>query len=329
MIQAPRLMDPRESHELHQLSWRRLLPALLYVPAWIAGGTLCVLAARSGWSPWLWIPLWTAGWAVAGLSLAAFFLLMHEGTHGTLAKSSRLNRLLAVIFGIPAFLGFTSYRVLHLRHHENLGGGDDPDDYANYTSNVMVLWTLHLLRLTIGSYLYLVLIPILAWRHGSRSDRIAIAQESLLLGAIYMVVFWWLPGSIAFQALLLPTLPANLLTNARGLAQHGMANTRDPFTASRSIRPAAWVRHLFLNENYHLEHHLYPGVPHYRLHDLHLVLSSRWTHALWIPGYLWFLRRFFAALCSGDDANIGYLETNPTQTLPWASRAPGGASQAK
>jgi len=316
MIQAPRLLGPRESHDLHQLSWRRQLPALLYVPAWFAGGTICVIAARSGWSPWLRIPLWTAGWAMAGLSLAAFFLLMHEGTHSTLAKSSLVNRLLAVILGIPLYLGFTSYRVLHLRHHDNLGGGDDPDEYANYTSNTVVLWMLHLFRLTIGSFLYLVLIPILAWKHGTRSERMAIAQECLLLGTIYAAIFGWLPCSVSLNALLLPALAANFLTNSRGLAQHGLTDPGDPFLASRSIRPSAWVRHLYLNENYHLEHHLYPGVPHYRLHDLHLLLRSRWPKALWIPGYLWFLRRFFAAIRTGDNTIIGYIESNPTQTPP-------------
>lgn len=308
---APRLLDPGEIRDLHRLTWWRQLPALLYVPAWFAGGALCVAAARSEGSPWLWMPLWIAGWAIAGLSLAAFFLLMHEGTHGTLARSRWLNRLLAVIVGILLYLGFTSYRVLHLRHHDNLGGGDDPDEYANYTSNTAVLWTLHLSRLTIGSYLYLLLIPILAWKHGTSADRTSIALETLLLGAVFAALFWWLPGDVSLHALLFPTLAANILTNSRGLAQHGLADPGDPFLASRSIRPARWVRHLYLNENYHLEHHLYPGVPHYRLHDLHLLLRTRWPRALWIPGYLWFLRRFFAALRTRDQSLVGFVETNP------------------
>lgn len=302
------LLSPEETAALHRLSWKGHMGSLLYVPAWAAFGAISVVAARGLLPSAVAVPLWLVGWMGSGLCLAAFFLLMHEGTHGTLSRSRTTNRLLGLLTGLPIFLGFSGYRVLHLRHHDNLGGPDDPDEYENLSRRPAILLLLQVFRLTIGSYLYLVLIPILGWKHGSSRDRRDILLDTLVHALLYAAAFHWIPWSILLNAWIAPTLAANLLTNARGLAQHGVADPTDPFLASRSIRPSRWVRLAYLNENYHLEHHLFPGVPQYRLHDLHQVLRPRLPRALWIPGYLWFLRRFVGALRSGDLSPIGFIE---------------------
>jgi len=304
------LLTLEESKSLHKLSWRGQLGALLYLPLWFACGTVSVLAARGDFPAFWSVALGVAGWAGSGLCLAAFFLLMHEGTHGTLSRFRPLNRFLGTLTGLPIFLGFSGYRVLHLRHHDNLGGPDDPDEYENLSRRPAILLGLQVFRLTIGSYLYLALIPILGWKHGTRRDRWNILLDTLVHGVVYTVAFHWLPWSILFPAWIAPTLAANVLTNARGLAQHGIADPSDPYLASRSIRPSPWVRLAYLNENYHLEHHLFPGVPHYHLHDLHRILRPRLPRALWIPGYVWFLKRFFFALRTGNLSPIGHVENH-------------------
>ncbi len=302
------LLSREESSTVHRLSWTGQIGPLLYVPAWTAFATISVFAAEGSLPLAAAIPLALLGWAGSGLCLAAFFLLMHEGTHGTLARSRPLNRWLGRLTGLPIFLGFTGYKVLHLRHHDHLGGPEDPDEYENLSRRPAILLLLQVFRLTIGSYLYLVLIPLLGWKHGSAEDRRGILLETLLHAVVYTLAFLWIPSRVLVLGWILPTLAANLLTNARGLAQHGLAVPTDPYLASRSIRPPRWVRAAYLNENYHLEHHLFPGVPHYRLHELHLLLRPRLPRALWIPGYFWFLRRFTTALRTGDLTPIGFVE---------------------
>jgi fatty acid desaturase len=69
----------------------------------------------------------------------------------------------------------------------------------------------------------------------------------------------------------------------RAILEHGAVDDlSSPLTAARTNR--TWGRPLNLlaravlfphHVNYHLEHHLYPAVPHYHLPRLHRLLSER------------------------------------------------------
>jgi len=89
------------------------------------------------------------------------------------------------------------------------------------------------------------------------------------LGAgVEYVVLWILPA-ITVQAVIL---------RLRAVAEHGApSHTRSPFGAARTnIALPLWARvALFPHHvNYHLEHHLYPAVPHYHLAALHEKLRA-------------------------------------------------------
>ena len=69
----------------------------------------------------------------------------------------------------------------------------------------------------------------------------------------------------------------------RAILEHGgVYDLSSPLTAARSNRSTgsvgAWIARALLfphHVNYHLEHHLYPAVPHYNLPRLHQLLESR------------------------------------------------------
>jgi fatty acid desaturase len=69
----------------------------------------------------------------------------------------------------------------------------------------------------------------------------------------------------------------------RAIAEHGaVSDLSSPLTAARCNRTAGsffnWLGRALLfphHVNYHLEHHLYPAVPHYRLPELHRLLQSK------------------------------------------------------
>jgi fatty acid desaturase len=65
------------------------------------------------------------------------------------------------------------------------------------------------------------------------------------------------------------------------------------------------VRFLVLNENYHLEHHLYPEIPSYHLHQLHLLLRDRFPRSVSGRSYSGFLARFLRATWRRDETPIG------------------------
>jgi fatty acid desaturase len=254
---------------------------------------------------WLHVLPRIAGTLCAAVAINAFILLMHEGMHGTLFAGGRANRWVSVALGTTFCMSYTAYRVLHQRHHRFLGDPRDPDDYANYVRNRRVLWALHYMRLLVGVYVYIVVIPMLAYRHGFPQERRHVLVEYLLLAAVYVAVFSTVPAGILLYLWFVPLVLAAHMTAVRGLTQHGIAEAADPFLASRSIQANRLVAFCLLHENYHLEHHLFPEIPSYHLTEVHRLIWPRLPRAVTGRSYLGFLFRFFAATLRMDENPIG------------------------
>jgi fatty acid desaturase len=103
------------------------------------------------------------------------------------------------------------------------------------------------------------------------------ALNALTLGGWRAVglyaVLWVLPAVTVLQAIL----------RLRAVCEHGaVADLSSPLTAARTHIPSFTVPWLLARSllfphhvNYHIEHHLYPAVPHYHLRRLHALLASR------------------------------------------------------
>jgi len=286
--------------------WRkRMLEFFCFGSLGALGLTLTYLGQAYG--RWLMI---LPGIAAMALALNAFVLLMHDGMHDSLSRNRQWNRIASVLIGSTFLMSFSAYRVLHTRHHIFLGDSRDPDDYNNYTGRRSVVWSLHFLRLSMGSLLYLVAIPILAIRHGSRQERQRILMEYALLAAVYSVILRFAPLRYLVVAWLIPLLIVGTLTAIRGFTQHGITDASDPYIASRTIIPNPIVGFFLLHENYHLEHHLFPEVPSYHLPRLHRLVWRKLPRAVTGRSYLGFLVRFFRATPRMDDSPIGLEHPN-------------------
>jgi fatty acid desaturase len=297
------LLAPEELASLQQLAPFSHARLFFFPILWACGAAASLWAIRQPFGfpfGFLNAAVWLLGAAASGFALNAAFLVMHEGTHFLLSRNRSRNRWLGFLTGLPLFLSFTAYQVLHIRHHDFLGDARDPDDYDNYTGHPMKVWIMHWLRLGLATYLYLIFVPALAWKHGTPAQRRGVLTDYALLLAFYAAVFSLVPFTVLAHAWLLPTLITNILINVRGLTQHSLAEARDPLLASRSILTRPWVAFLYLNENYHLEHHLYPGVPCYHLPRLHALLKERLPRALVVPSYTAFVWTFLKATWTGD-----------------------------
>jgi fatty acid desaturase len=302
---------------LRQPSLRHRAAELAVFPLlWAAGAAVALYGARLPSSPAR-ILFEGAGTLLAALGLNAFVLLLHEGMHHTLFPSRVWNRWISVGLGGCVLISFTAYQVMHEEHHRYLGDPRDPDEYSNYTSSPRLVWALHYMRLLVGAFLYILLIPVLAWRHAGpkvqddRGDRRRIVEEYAVLGTAWTAVFAFVPFPVLVHAWLLPLVAVAFMTQIRGFTQHGVTDPSDPLLASRSIHPWTVVRFLVLNENYHLEHHLWPEVPSYNLRRLHLLIRSRLPRSVTGTSYSGFLLRFFRATWQGDDSPIGQGTTLP------------------
>src|SRR4051812_27467547 len=73
----------------------------------------CIVLAVTSASAWLQL-LFAL---LAGQIIACLFVLAHDAAHGSLTRSSRLNRLLAYLSFLPALTNYTLWRLQHNRVH--------------------------------------------------------------------------------------------------------------------------------------------------------------------------------------------------------------------
>jgi fatty acid desaturase len=303
--------------ELRRLDLRQRLAELTGFGLLWPAGTAVTLAGLA-------LPAGLAHYALRGAgAVVCAIALLHEGMHRTLFRNRWWNRWVAVALGAPVLMSFSAYKVMHLRHHAYLGDPRDPDDYQNYTRNRTLLLLMHVVRLLVGSFLYIAAIPVLALRYGAPVERRRVIVEYAVLAVVYAAMLSVVPGTILVHAWAIPVVLVAYMTNLRGFVQHSVSDARDPYLASRTILAHPLVEFCLLNENYHLEHHLFPEVPNYRLREIHELIWRRLPRAVAGTSYLGFLAQFVRATLAGGDSPIGL--TFPAGAVAWAGD--GGGKQ--
>ncbi|HSI87006.1 MAG TPA: fatty acid desaturase, partial [Candidatus Methylacidiphilales bacterium] len=217
---APPAAVLRSCHQRHSsLHWQRLaIFGVLYFGAASTAVWLAAQASAGAWYNWL---LVIPFYLLAAASLHGISLFTHEAVHGTLCENVKLNYALGAVCAWPVLQNFSAYRVLHLDHHAHLGDDGDPDHYANYTRWTWMVFTLNWLRLLVGYPVYIVAIPILAWRQGTVRDRIGIAAEVLaVVGIAVAVILSGVPWNWLLHGWLMPMVFINTMVNIRGMSQH-------------------------------------------------------------------------------------------------------------
>ncbi|WP_367874147.1 fatty acid desaturase [Luteolibacter sp. Populi] len=290
--------------------WRHGVRLLCFIALYLAGAAAAIHASASITAWWQWFLL-APVYLLAAASLHGISLFTHEAVHGTLSRNRFWNDLLGAACAIPVLQNCSAYRVLHLRHHSHLGEDGDPDHYANYTRWSWMVFTMNWARLLVGYPVYIVAIPILGFKHGTAKARAGILAEvaatALVIGAIAASP---LPAAWFVHGWLIPMLFINTMVNIRGMSQHTLLeHADDEIRGTRSILTVPLVRFFMCNENYHLEHHLYPGVPWHQLPKVHEALEGelREKGAPYIPSYSSFVRDFV----------LGSLKRSP---LGWRQR---------
>ena len=285
---------------------RRLGEVAFFLALWLAGIALglggLAMDGAAAWVPRL------VGVAACAVALHAFYLLSHEGHHGLLFRGRRANHLANVALCVPLLHSPTAYRVLHERHHRHLGGPGDPDEFTNYTTSRRVVWAMHWVRLTMGTLVYMPMIPLVAWRRAGNADRARIALEYGGMAVLWVAAFLLVPLGTLLPVWLVPGVLVGYFSAVRALAQHALTDRQDPTLASRSVESGPVVSFLLLNENYHMEHHLFPEVPSYHLPRLRALLRPRLPRVVEGTSYTRFLAGFLARSLRGDDSVLGLRE---------------------
>ena len=217
----------------------------------------------------------------------ALAVMAHDGVHGLIVRNRRANDLLAeLLLAWPVLMPFRSYRHVHRLHHRHLGTERDPDFARNRPERLG--------RRGGATEFARIMLGLNAEQRGLLaffgSGDAAIETETLrarpwLRGAYYAVVLgvaWTFGGlSLLGQYWLIPLCTWFLFCmRLKGTAEHFAVEGSDALNLSRSIRPGPLARLLIAPKRVycHIEHHLYPSVPHYRLRELQDELMKQ-------PGY--------------------------------------------
>jgi fatty acid desaturase len=264
--------DKRKAiRELHELNYLYNLKIPFFFALWIASAILMYNTE----SLLVHLPLYF----LMTCSMVGLSILMHESNHNLLFKNRKLNRWAGFICGLPSLVSVSAYRTLHLAHHAHTGTHKDPDSMQNSVPRKIPMVLFFYLFLFIGAYLYLIHLVLTSLKLAEPEMRRSILFEYSLILAVFILLFTLLPFQIMLHVWIIPLLIAAQLTNVRGLAEHGLTTSHNVFTETRTVKSNRFVSFMMNNLNYHLDHHLFPGVPWYNLPKLHSILSDEYMAA--------------------------------------------------
>lgn len=253
---------------------------------------LLIAAGFVWWHPLALVPIVL----LIGVQQHALFVLAHDAAHYRLYNPRWLNDVVGRALGTAAGISMCTYRVIHRLHHNHLYQAQDPDTalHGGYPRGKAYLWkklATDMSGLTAWkTYAYFFGAPALnaatgqaqrplddtspRLRQQAHADRRGVIAFHLIAPAVAIysghgveyVVLWLLPLVTVIQAIL----------RLRAVCEHGaVTDFSSPLTAARTnlvARPLCGL--LFPHHvNYHIEHHLYPAVPHYYLPQLHAELQ--------------------------------------------------------
>jgi fatty acid desaturase len=217
--------------------------------------------------------------------------ISHDAAHRILARSTWLNYVLGVVFAAyPLFQRHYAYRLSHVqRHHPHLGNPDKDPDLAFFLRSGV-----YEVRHPVRYFADLIVQPVLGgatlaylsylWTHRFRVKQEAadgIDVRKIWLDTVGFVAFWVAVVALAayfglFVELLLfwvvPYLTSfQILGWFIEVAEHSpMCETESKNIYLTRNRKGNWIERILFGVNfdeYHLEHHLSPGIPFWHLHS--------------------------------------------------------------
>jgi fatty acid desaturase len=267
----------------------------------IAWSWLVIAAAFAALAAWPHPLVFAAVVVILGGRQLALAVLMHEAAHGTLFRARWANEHLADwLCARPVWSDTARYRRHHLQHHGHTGTERDPDlglalarpmtrrslarkiarDLLGPTGVRRVIGLLmidaELLVFDVGGSIRRA--PRRSLGHHVRALarhvwRPALAN-AVMFGALWLAGCPWVfvAWAVAYLS------PFSLFLRVRSLAEHAcMDRGPDPLRNTRTTRAGVLARITVapLHVNYHLEHHLLPTVPWFRLPALGRLLAAR------------------------------------------------------
>jgi fatty acid desaturase len=270
--------SPVPRKRMKELMSRSDHPAILDTFVWLGALVICGVLVVVLWGTWLVVPFLLAYGLLYGTAAMSRW---HECAHGTPFRTRWMNDIVYKLASFMMMVDPTVYRWTHTRHHtDTLILGLDPE--------IEVMRPARLARL-LANFFGLFSVPVAIRSMVLHAAGRLTGEERLLIpepeqSKVFRTARVWLTvyaAAILASVLTASVLPVLLIGGPRlygaylaqlyDLTQHsGMGeNVLDHRLNTRTIYMSRINRFLYLNMNYHVEHHIFPMVPYHRLPELH------------------------------------------------------------
>jgi fatty acid desaturase len=273
----PRLLTKEEIRNLSQIdSMKFTMAAALEVSLIVAAVGIC----QVWWNPLTYV----LAVIVIGSRINGLGALMHDAAHYRGYANRKLNDFVGELLALPTSASMAGYRNSHFAHHRELNSENDPDwqrnlglkeyEFPASPGSVLVHTVQYLSGLKIATAV--------GGFHKNKETRdiaaavtrarlfffAALLVSSIALGFWKLLLLYWIvPLMTVFLA----------IRYIRSVAEHYAVEHENVLNESRTVMAPFWELWLIApwGLNYHLEHHLFPGVPCFRLGELHRLLMTK------------------------------------------------------
>ena len=258
---------------------RPLFDILIYYVIMFASACTAILLTPS----WFSVPLWLI---YGVLYTSGSDARWHECGHGTAFKSARLNRIVYHLACFMIIRNPVTWKWSHARHHtDTLLVGRDAE--------IALMMPPAAARLLLNLFGIPDAIDSLRRMAGHvmgrlQPDEALYVPEHAQKQAFTVARIWlWVYIVTGLAVVSLQSIIPILLIggpriygawhfNITGFLQHGglRDNVTDHRLNTRTVLMNPFSRFIYLNMNYHIEHHMFPLVPYYNLPKLHEVIKD-------------------------------------------------------
>ncbi len=273
----PRLLSKEEIRDLSKIDSVKFTSAAMLEFGLIAAA---VFVSQTWWNPLT----YALAIIVIGSRINGLGALMHDAAHYRGYANRQLNDFIGEILALPTSASMAGYRNTHFAHHRELNSENDPDWQRNVglkeyefpapPGSVLMRIMQYLSGLKSAT-------AVLGFHKNTETRDIAAAVararlfffvallvSSIVLGFWKLILLYWIvPLMTVFLA----------IRYLRSVAEHYAVEHENVLNESRTVLAPFWELWLIApwGLNYHLEHHMFPSVPCFRLAELHRLLMSR------------------------------------------------------